>query len=76
MILLGLGLVWLGLAWCGFSGTVVLSTDSTWFGLGVASLGSVRVLWNCGAFPCFCLVWVWFGLVGLGSVWFEWGLVW
>ena len=48
MNLPGLGVVWLGLARCGFCGTAVFSRASAWFGLGLARLG---------------LVCVWFGLV-------------
>ena len=60
----GLGLVWPGAGLV--SGTVVLSHDSAWFGHGFAWFGSVQVLWNCCVFPCFCLVWAWFGSVRLG----------
>ena len=65
MNLLGLALVWLGLAGGVFCKLIAFSTESAWFGLGLACgvLYKIIVLSNESA------------RFGLGLVWFGWWCV-
>ena len=64
--LLGLGLVWLGLAAGVFDGIIAFSNGSAWFGVGLAWFG---VGLAAGAFD---------GIIAFsnGSAWFGVGLAW
>ena len=71
MNLLGLALVWLGLAGGVFCKLIVFSNESVWFGIGLALVLALIWAWFC--FGC-VLAWLWF-LLGLAAVslWFGIG---